>query len=339
MTRPPTMQDVADAAGVSRMTVSLALRNSPRVSSTTADRIRRAAASLEYRPDPMVQRLTTHLGQRKKKESGLAIAWINAWKDRNGWRKVAPFVSLYEGAQKAAQKHGFHLEEFWLRQPGMNGKKLSRILYQRGIEHVIVGPLPRGNGHLSMVWEHFSLVTLGYSMAAPQLNRVVNHQLHSIRTAIRSLGRLGCRRIALCIDAAHDDRVDHSWTTGLAQHQAQIPAERRVASWVAPRLTKVWDEQAIARWAKEAKPDAILTHYYQLPRILEESGWRGRKPLVAMLDWPGGAPEQPGIDQRHEETGKAAVELVISQANHNERGLPAVPKALMVEGRWVSGGA
>ncbi len=45
-----TLQDIADRCGVSRMTVSLALRNSPRTSATTRKRVREAAARLRYDP-------------------------------------------------------------------------------------------------------------------------------------------------------------------------------------------------------------------------------------------------------------------------------------------------
>jgi LacI family transcriptional regulator len=329
-----TMQDIAEAAGVSRMSVSLALRNSPLVSRETGDRLRKLALEMGYTPDPLLQRLTTHLGQRRKRESGLAIAWINAWKDRDAWRRVVPFVTMYVGAERAARQNGFHLEEFWLRQPGMGGKKLSNILYQRGIEHLIVGPLPKGNGHLSLEWEKFSVVAVGYSMVAPQINRVVNHQLHAVRTSIRNLTHLGYRRVGLCIDAEHDARVDHAWTTGLAQHQLNLPAARRVPFY----LSEKWSEAAIVEWYERTRPDSILTHYYQLGEILEQAGHPpSKQPLIAMLDWPGGAGHLPGINQHHDEIGKAAVDLVISQVNRNERGLPAFPKALMVEGSWIPG--
>lgn len=43
-----TMTDVAKAAGVSRATASYALRGDPRISPATADKVRRAAAALQY---------------------------------------------------------------------------------------------------------------------------------------------------------------------------------------------------------------------------------------------------------------------------------------------------
>src|ERR1051325_9261392 len=61
----PTMQRIADAAGVSRMTVSLALRNHPRISAATRERIRQVAERLGYHPDPEVSKLMAYLRRAK----------------------------------------------------------------------------------------------------------------------------------------------------------------------------------------------------------------------------------------------------------------------------------
>lgn len=44
-----------------------------------------------------------------------------------------------------------------------------------------------------------------------------------------------------------------------------------------------------------------------------------------------------GIDQNTREAGAAAVDLVIEQLFHNERGIPRKPKVVMIEGEWVDG--
>lgn len=57
MTRTPTIADVADAAGVSKGTVSLALNNKGRVSAETRAKVRRIADELGYRPSVRARRL------------------------------------------------------------------------------------------------------------------------------------------------------------------------------------------------------------------------------------------------------------------------------------------
>jgi LacI family transcriptional regulator len=55
--RATTIREIAAAAGVSAMTVSLALRGSREVSAATRKRIRALAESMGYRPNPMVSAL------------------------------------------------------------------------------------------------------------------------------------------------------------------------------------------------------------------------------------------------------------------------------------------
>ncbi|MEM8554762.1 MAG: LacI family DNA-binding transcriptional regulator, partial [Pseudomonadota bacterium] len=56
---PVTMRDVAEAAGVSRMTVSRALRKDSPVSQATRDRILKIVRDMNYVPDQMAGSLTT----------------------------------------------------------------------------------------------------------------------------------------------------------------------------------------------------------------------------------------------------------------------------------------
>ena len=59
--RRPNMQQIADAAGVSKSAVSLALRNDPRIPESTRKRIQTVADKMGYRRNPVVDSLMTQL--------------------------------------------------------------------------------------------------------------------------------------------------------------------------------------------------------------------------------------------------------------------------------------
>jgi DNA-binding LacI/PurR family transcriptional regulator len=58
--RRPTLEDVAERAGVSRALVSIVMRDVPGASEQTRARVRRAAEEIGYRPDPRARRLRLH---------------------------------------------------------------------------------------------------------------------------------------------------------------------------------------------------------------------------------------------------------------------------------------
>src|SRR5260221_13204328 len=100
----PTMQQIADAAGVSRMAVSLALRNSPKISKATADRIRKLADDFGYRPKPMVSALMTQLLQTREVKKPPVLSYVTAFPTEYGCRKSVPLNAFYVVAtQPAAQ--------------------------------------------------------------------------------------------------------------------------------------------------------------------------------------------------------------------------------------------
>jgi DNA-binding LacI/PurR family transcriptional regulator len=58
--RRPTLEDVAERAGVSRALVSIVMRDAAGASDQTRERVRRAADEIGYRPDPRARRLRQH---------------------------------------------------------------------------------------------------------------------------------------------------------------------------------------------------------------------------------------------------------------------------------------
>jgi LacI family transcriptional regulator len=75
MGRQSTMQDIADRVGVSKNHVSLALRGSPLVAAETAEKIRRLAEEMDYRPNRLVRAMQTG----RSGVVGVIIKPLNDW--------------------------------------------------------------------------------------------------------------------------------------------------------------------------------------------------------------------------------------------------------------------
>ena len=332
--QPVTMQMIADRAGVSRMAVSLALRNSPKISPATRERIRDIAEELGYRPNPLVSALMTQLREVRRVPRPTTLAYVTAYPTADGWRRPGPFVEFFEGAKARAEALGYTLEEWWAARPGMSEQRLSDILYNRNIHGLLVAPLPAGGTTLGMEWPRFAAATIGFSLVDPAIPRASNDQYHSITLALQELTRLGYRRIGMAITDEEDVRVQRKWSAGFLVYQQGIAAKQRV-----PSLRE--DEgfaAAFTEWFRKHKPDAVLSQDPRCIEYLSRIGVEVPKDVgfahLALTDADTGL---AGIHQNGRLVGASMIDLVDAQLRRNERGVPASPKTVLVQGRWVSG--
>jgi len=328
-----TMKEVAAAAGVSTATVSRALGMDPQIPVDTRDRIQKIATQLGYRPDPL---LSAFARRRRGKSSGSEIttlAYITNFQTADEWMRNPFYAPMFKGAADQAMRNGYKLEHFWLREPGMTGEGLSRILHNRGIAGLIIAPTPAARSRLSMDWPRFSCVTIGYSLLRPDLHRATPHHFHAILIASRKLWRLGYTRIGLCLYAGTSQRVDDLWLAGALLTQNHNPE--------AALKVFLFDDDTRAQipdWARAERLEVLLSDNSQALDELRRGGIRAPGEIdFATLNWSKNESEIAGIDQRPDSIGSAAVDLLIAQIQRDERGVPAMPITSMVEGIWVNG--
>jgi LacI family transcriptional regulator len=329
-----TMQKIADEAGVSRMAVSLALRNSPKISKATRQRIHEIATRLSYRPNPLVSALMTQLRNVRRVPRPTTLAFVTAYPTVDGWRSPGPFVDFFDGAKARAEALGYTLEEWWARKPGLTDQRFNQILFNRNIHGLLVAPLPAGGSTLSIDWPKFAVATIAFSLASPLIHRASNDQYHSILMAIEHLRARGYRRIGLAITDEQDIRVQRKWSAGYLVYQHNLkPAER-----VPHLLVNGPFARAFSEWFSSQKPDAVLTQEAHCPQYLRELGVRVPEDVgVAQLALTEGDTGFAGINQNGQLVGASAIDLVDAQLRRNERGIPAAAKTLLIQGRWIEG--
>jgi DNA-binding LacI/PurR family transcriptional regulator len=107
--RATTIREIAAAAGVSAMTVSLALRGSREVSAATRKRIQELAESMGYRPNPMVSALMQQVAAGRRVGDGEKIAMISTDRELEGWKGNFWLGGVVGGAAEQARELGFGL--------------------------------------------------------------------------------------------------------------------------------------------------------------------------------------------------------------------------------------
>lgn len=328
-----TLRDIAKKLGVSHTTVSRALQDTPRFSKELRARVQQTAAEMGYRPDPMLSALQQYRRSRTKLPVTAALAWINQWPNPRQLRSYHEFDLYWKGAERAADRSGFRLEEFVVNQDLSPGR-LEKILLTRNIRGILIPP----HGGLPMTWEglhweNFCVVRFGHSITFPRTHLVSSDQLTDGMIAVENIWKRGYRRIGLVIS----ERAHTRFSAGYFYRQKEWPLEQQIPSLKLPEQGGGREAALLRTWIGQYRPDAILTDLSVLPAWLRQSGYQVPQDIglaaLSVLD----SGIDAGIDQNSEEIGRAAVQLLISLINHNECGIPRICRELLVEGSWVDG--
>lgn len=315
------------------MTVSRALRGEAYVQEALRTRIQETAVAMGYRPDPEISKLMAHMRQKRRAQAPRTLAFIWAERDPEEIEMSSWSQQLVHGAQQRADHLGFQLDEFHLATRGMTGQRLSNILEARGITGFILSPLiSRSRGHVSMRWENFSSVVIGLGYARPALHRVHHHHYLGMMTAMRQLKKLGYKRIGYYGGSVINARMFSAWSASFLAHH---PLPMKQASDLLC-LRREASRQDFHHWLDRVKPEVIIEGGYLLRDWLENRRVPEDIGLVT-LGWRADRPEITGVDQQADVLGAAAVDLLVAQEQHNERGVPENPKIITTEGCWRPG--
>jgi len=322
------LKDIAKVAGVSKMTVSRVLRNDPAVSDGTRESVWQAAKALGYRPDPVVAAFMRRV--RGGKAQVTVLAYLTAYEMDSPFGHQIYLSQMREGARARAEALGFRLDEFNLPGQKISAGRLGQILQARGIQGLLVAPLPRA-GRLSMDFRPFVSAVLGTSLLHPDLHRVQSNHTRNIALALRELRRRGVKRVGLVLDEVGDSRTEHVLYSRMLYFQSHLEKTERIPTLVLPDV----EEVPVLRWIDKYRPEAVLGFSFRVRMWLEARG--GERPLVVNLNCAPRDGSDFGIDQQTEKMGAAGVELVVEQLYSNQFGIPDDPKTVMLSGRWVSG--
>lgn len=339
-----SLRTIAEALGVSKMTVSLALRDHPRITAGVRSRVKAKAQELGYTPKADVSRLMSAIRKELSDDHGIPMAYITTGEYKGRWRESPTEACYWEGAKARAKSYGYYLEEYWLDEPLMSERRLSDILWSRGIMGVVIPPMFRTltgqvpHLQLAFQWERFAVVTIGDMLSSPQLTRVVHDHYTSILMTMTALEERGYQRIGLCLTEHMDLTVNRRWQAGYRVYRANHPIGR-----IEPLILPDLSVESVAQWQRANKLDAIISAELRMPRFLREMGLEiGNDIGYADLDLDIEREDfaaVSGIVQNSSMLGKAAVDIVVSSLNRNQLGVPEVPLVMQVEGQWLDRGS
>lgn len=328
-----TLHDVAKAAGVHYSTVSLALRDDPRIASATKENVRRVATRLGYSAHPAARALVER--RRSKTVRGPVIAWIENHPPEAAQGSMQYRKSVLEGARRQAKTLGYEWRVFRIGTTGIASEDLDANLHQAGAECVIIGQFIPGHAELQLDWERYCIVRVDSQFLSTAVHCVSTDRILNVRRAFREMWVLGRRRIGLCVGRMQEDCTRQRHAMGyLMEEECLDPSDRIPPLFYAYGTSPKDLAKEIAVWSARHKPDVVL-HDLEA-RWLDQTLPTNCMVWINLCETHGGS-EAGGIDPMAATVGEKAVETVAMLLRTGERGIPRFAHDTYVEGRWNHG--
>ncbi len=328
------MRDLARETGFHFTTVAKALRGDPRISPATIATINAAAARCGYRPDPMLSALSSYRHQRTAEFRGvIALLAPVPNQDRPGAK--GPWAQIYQDIKAHAHLRGLKTEFHDISSPGLTGQRLSQILIARGIQGLLLAPIPNPGVYLDLAWENFYTVAIGYSVLQPSVHRACFHQARSMRLHLKQLRSLGYQRIGLMLSWNGDIRTDHNILGAYLAEQQEHPEAKRVRPFLAE---EAMEPAQVKAWLAAQKPDCVMTTGAPHLAMIKGLGYSVPQDLgVSTYGWTQATPEIAGMDERWDALTSTALDLLLELMARREFGIPTYPRFALIEGVWRDG--
>jgi len=329
---PITQRDMAKALGLSQAAVSLALSGQGKISDEIRRRVRSHAEEHGYRIDPALSALAAYrTGKRRPGFQG-TVAWITNFPGRDCW-KIDTFVDYHAGAESFLASHGYGMETFWLREPGMSAARLSDILKARGIDCILLCPQERAGVVADWDFSEFSVVTFGFTLEKPRFHMVTAQGFTSMRVLCDSLHDLGHRAIGFAYGQEVEKRSQGSWLGGYLVWQSLDPSARKIP----PLRLAEGNDKGLLRWKDRYKPDATISTDVAAFEFLKKSGCRIPREMSFCLTVADPSQGVGGMTFDNYRIGEIAARKVIGLHHARERGTPPLHEFTAIEGVFDPG--
>src|SRR5688572_13052227 len=135
-----TLRQVAAAAGMHVSTVSLALRNDPRLRPATRRRIQHLARRLGYAAGPLTQSLARYRSAKARSLDRPCVAWVTHHPTASGWKKLNSAQQSFFGAHECAKSLGYELEPVWVGAEDMTVARAAQLLRTQKAIGLLIAP-------------------------------------------------------------------------------------------------------------------------------------------------------------------------------------------------------
>jgi LacI family transcriptional regulator len=330
----PTLRQIGQKAGVSHVTVSLALRNHPSISAETRERLQKLAASFGYQPKPLVAAAMAQMREGFPVAHRATLALLVFLYQR--LEALQPFMQWIRGIQQRADQLGYGLDRFNLCDHPTSPGALAKILHSRNILGVVILNPVEGVWRLELdpFLAHYPAAVAGwYPSDMPGYHASQNDLFGTGLLLFGECYKAGYRRIGMVIEGGVNiltrQRLELAFLAA---------RESRPDNFPIPVFTN-WDEEKLfSAWLDQHRPDCLIVTEIEI-RTWIERHHSVQARAVGLVHWNlySEIGDWSGADQNNIEVGMSAVDLVVGQIHRGERGLPAHAKRILMTSTWHEG--
>ncbi len=344
--KQPTFEDIAQEAGVCKATVSLALRNSRRISLATRKRVQSIATEMGYHQNPLVAANMARIrssrsGSGPTPTIGLLSTWVDEQRDskRVEWHIQSRFL---EGVKRRSRELGFDYDYLEFDLAYYSSDRIQKILDSRNISGLILAPLRFSNMTLDLDWSKLAVASIGFSDTLGNIPCVYYDNFRCMQDILDLLTQRGYKRIGFITDSENEMRGGHLWNAGFLEYQNRLIApENRVPILQIPRPELHFESSDFDQmndWYKQHQPDVIIAFRSKILNHFQSLGYNAPEDFGYMvLNWSSRTDGCSGYRQCHEEMAEAAVNIVSERLYNNDLGELKKPRTTLLRGDFVEG--
>ena len=320
-------------AKLSVASVSMALRDNPRLPADTINRVKRIAEELGYFPDPALSALAAHRSRVRVSRDFSVLALVSNWSRKDAWTSLPSARQFIEGASVRARELGYTLQHHWARTDGVSAARFSDILQARGVRGLLLAPFESPESSLELDWKSFSVVTMERTA---QFHHLVPNHYEDLLLCWKKVRSLGYERVGLAVRKDLAIRWSNQWEAAYAY--AQSHAKRKLVSIPTLELSQDNHLEQLRGWIRKYRPQVVIGRCEDFIEASNAEGLEvprdiGYVSLNIIDDVPGAS----GINQHREIMGAVAVDVLNSLLQRNQSGFQPASIGTQIDGTWRVG--
>lgn len=327
------MRTMAERLGVTKTTISLALRDHPSISKAMREKVNLLAREVNYRPDPAISAIAAQRWCASSPMRHRVIAFLC-----HHHSTAEHILSAYlPAAKERAEELGYKLEPFYL-DDYPSADAVSRVLYNRGIRGLLIPQImnPESKRVMRLNWEKFTGVCCGVGRVRPPLHTVTTDHFMTTRLVWEVAAKSGYKRIGASLHC-HDPIADDDWQRIGASSAAIKLLQLSEAAEIPILTADVLDEKSLVEWYHRYKPELIIGFNQRTGEILERNNIRMPEDVEFISLMAGRGSKWSGILHHYDQISRISVEVLTNELRDNRWGLPELSNNILVRPEWHHG--